>query len=305
MSINGENTQRPTLNHLQQWMQAVITHPGGFAPGLASTEAQRSIRLDANALNEVITSSARLSAAQHLAIYCRSYHARLLQCFQSMFPSLLYALGEDLFSRFAFDYLQHYPPQSYTLDQLADGFPRHLAETSPNANAALDQRESWPDFIIELATLELAFLKVYDGPGIEAQLLPESRTMGALSAEHFLALRPVPAPCLRLFTFRYPVRDYFLAARHKEMPQLPAPAETFVAMTRRNYRVALHELTSSQYVFLEALSDGHTVDQALNSATFSAAAKPELIETVRDWLSDWVNIGYFASVEVQVRNSFS
>jgi hypothetical protein len=298
MSINGETTRRPTLNHLQQWMQAVITHPGGFAPGLASIEAQRSLSLEADSLNDVITPSARLSGAQHLAIYCRSYRARLLQCFQSMFPSLLYALGEDLFSRFAFDYLQHYPPHSYTLDQLADGFPRHLAETSPNANAPVDQRESWPDFIIELATLELAFLKVYDGPGTESQSLPDPRTMRALSAEHFLALRPVPAPCLRLFTFRYPVRNYFLNARQKQMPQLPAPAETFVAMTRRNYRVVLHELTSSQYAFLAVVSGRYTVDQALNSPTFSAATKTESIETVRGWLCDWVNIGCFLSVEV-------
>ncbi|HKQ52694.1 MAG TPA: DNA-binding domain-containing protein, partial [Pyrinomonadaceae bacterium] len=167
MSVEDESQR---LERLQHWVQAVVTHPAGVAHGVASAEAQAvGLRPDLDALETVVAPSATLSGAERLAIYWRSYHARLLQCFREMFPALLHALGQELFDGFARDYLQRHPSRSYTLDRLADAFPQHLAETRPDAAAPPDERESWPDFIVELATLEWAFLKVYDGPGLEGR----------------------------------------------------------------------------------------------------------------------------------------
>jgi hypothetical protein len=299
MSGDGQSTQDPALDRLQGWMQAVITHPGGIRSGVASGEARRSLDVDLPALEAVVTPSATLSGAERLAIYSRSYHARLLQCFQSMFPALLHALGEELFNSFAMDYLQRHPSHSYTLDQLADAFPQHLAQTRPDAAAAPDTRERWPDFIIDLAWLEWAFLKVYDGPGVEGQRLPDAQDIIAMPAEHLLAARPTPAPCLRLFVFRYPVHAYWLAVRRGQDPQLPAPAEHFVAMTRQNYRVVLHELSASQYTFLQALDGDHTVDQVLNRDAGAGNDRTPDIITVRDWLGDWAAKGFFANVNIE------
>lgn len=107
------------------------------------------------------------------------------------------------------------------------------------------------------------------------------------------------SPILARQNLRYPVGAYFLAVRRKDKPQLPEPAESFVAMTRRNYRVVLHELTSSQYSFLEALDGHHIVGEALNSEFRSTRSIEKLTETVRGWLCDWVNAGFFSSVAVQ------
>jgi len=298
MSTGDKNRRRPELDRLQQWMQAVITHPRGIRSEFVSKGALRSLDASISLLEEIILPSARLSGAERLAIYCRSYHARLLQCFQSMFPALLGALGEKLFNRFALDYLQHHPPSSYTLDRLADAFPQYLAETRPDADRPQDEREVWPDFIIELASLEWAFLKVYDGPGIEGRALPRAQDILSFAAERILQACPSPVPCLRLFAFRYPVHTYMLAARRDENPELPAPLKSFVAMTRLNYRVRLYELSAPQYALLEALDGHHTIGQTLDRGLSAGGRRQPSLTTVRDWLCDWADKEFFESIEI-------
>jgi len=298
MSRDEQDTPRLALDRVQRWMQAVIAHPSGVAAGVASAEARHSLGVDFGRLEDVLNPSQTLTAAERLAIYSRSYHARLLQCFGSMFPALLRALGEELFNHFALDYLRQHPPRSYTLDELADAFPQHLADTRPDADAPPEERETWPDFIVELATLELAFLKVYDGPGVEGRARPGAADILGLVGASILRARPAPSPCLRLFAFRYPVHTYMLAARRAEEVPLPAPAESFVAMTRRDYRVKLYQLTAPQYALLKHLDGRRALGEILARRPPAPTPQPPSASDVRDWLCDWAARGFFESVAV-------
>jgi hypothetical protein len=300
MISSDVSTRNLELERFQRWMQAVITHPFGVNSGVASLEAQQSIDVDFETLETIVAPSSKLSGVERMSIYYRSYHARLLQCFHETFPALLRALGEELFNRFAFDYLRQHPPRSYTLDHLADAFPQHLADTRPNADAPPDERECWPDFIVDLARLEWAFLKVYDGPGVEGRAtILRARDILSIDLERIPETRLAPAPCLRLFAFRYPVHAYMLAVRRDERAEIPAPLESFVAVTRRNYRVGMYELSAPQYAFLKALHKHQTIGQALNqSAQQRASWPPPTTNTVRNWLCDWTAKGFFESVEV-------
>ncbi len=231
------------LGRIERWMQTVIMHPAGVQQGIASEDARRHLDITTDEIEKVITRSNALTAAERLAIYGRAYHGRLLECLRAEFPVLLHALGGELFDRFAFDYLEQHPSETYTLARLGEKFPRYLAETRPDRDAAQDSRESWPDFIIDLATLEREFGEVFDGPGVEGQSLDvESELMEALRSAPWSEVRLVAVPCLRLLTFRYPVNAYFGAVRKKENPDLPERASTFLTVTRRNYNVFLYDL---------------------------------------------------------------
>lgn len=295
MNVGDESVRGFALERLQRWMQAVITHPGGVGSGVASPAARQSVPVDAQALENIVTPSATLTGAERLAIYCRSYHARLLECLREMFPALYHALGEGVFNLFALDYLQHHPPHSYTLDNLADRFAQHLAETRPDSDAPPSERESWPDFIIELAALEWAFLKVYNGHGVEGCALLSAEDIRALELERILESRPAPAPCLRLFAFRYPVHVYMLAVRRGERPTLPAPHPTFVAATRLNFRVMLYELSEQQYTVLQAFDGQQALKDALAQINSIVAPQPQAA-TIRDWLCDWASKGFLETV---------
>ncbi len=272
-------------------MQAVITHPGGVRQGVASEEARRGLELESGQIETVVRPSATLTGAERLAIYSRSYQARLLSCFRSMFPGLCHALGEELLGRFAMDYLVRHPPTSFTLGDLARDFPRHLEETRPDRDAPPSARELWPDFIIELAALELAIFEVSEGPGLEGRPTVSAGEVFALPGKRLLRARLERAPCLRLFTCRWPVRAYLMAVRAGASKVLPEPATTFVALCRCSYRVFLHELGEREHALLSALAGPLTVGEALELSGGGESAA-----TVKDWLCVGASRGFFSAL---------
>lgn len=282
------------LERMQRWMQAVVTHPGGVGAGVSSEDARRSIDVAFGDLETVVNRSRSLTGAERLAIYGRAYYARLLECFRAEFPCLLHALGDELFNQFVSEYLRRHPPRGYTLNRLAENFPRFLAETRPDADAPRGRRESWPDFVVDLATLERAFGETFDGPGLEGETVLRPRQVLGVPAARFQEMRLAPAPCLRVLAFSYPVAAYFHAARRGRKPELPAPAETFLALTRRNYTVRFFDLSAAQYEFLRALLNDSTVARASLQAAGAAGRDRAALEAeARAWLRDWAAAGFF------------
>ena len=288
------NDEMNELIRTQRWMQAVITHPAGIRAGVASESARQNIDVTLGDVERIISRSQALTGAERLMIYSESFHARLLECFRTEFPCLLHALGNDLFSHFVIEYLQHYPPRSYTLHNLAKNFPRFLEETRPGAGASPGEREVWPDFIIDLATLERAFIETYDGPGVEGQAIMNAGQALSISSDRLHQVRLVAVPCLRLSAFRYPVLTYFNAVREKKGPVLPAPSNTFLAINRMNYMVRFVELSSIQYSLLRGLVAGLPISRALTRAADDDGHDPELLASkLRTWLRDWLQSGFF------------
>jgi Putative DNA-binding domain len=279
----------PDLDRLQRWFQAVIMHPDGIVPGVLGPEARQHMELAPDAMECVVTRSRSLTAVERVAIYGRAYHARLTECLEAEFCVLRQALGEDLFRMFARAYLSNCPSQSYTLANLGKGFPGYLHDTRP-AESAEGKQEAWPDFIIDLARFERAFSEVYDGPGVEGGPMLSAEGLRKLLTDQDRQVRLAPAVSLRLLTFQYPVHDYFDAARHGREPELPAPAETFLAMNRGNYVVTTIELSATQHALLSGLLEGQTVGQSLQRA---GALLPDERQQLITCIEKWSTQGFF------------
>jgi hypothetical protein len=287
------------LEQIQRWMQAAIMHPVGVAEGIASAEARGHIDVGPDEAETVVTRSRALTALQRLAIYGYAYYARLLECLREEFPVLKHAVGEEVLDAFAVGYLQQYPSRSYTLFQLGVNFPRYLAETRPDGGGE-GLPADWPDFLIDLATLERTFNEVFDGPGVEGERLLDADRLRALSAERLLEARLVSVPCLRLLVLRYPVHRYFTAVRRHEDPDPPGPAETCLAITRRRYVVRHFELSRPAYEFLHALVAGEPVGVAIRRAAESASPDLERLATnLQAWFHDWAAEGFFRAVNLR------
>jgi hypothetical protein len=279
----------PDLDRLQRWFQAVIMHPDGIVPGVLGADARQHIELAPDELERVVTRSKSLTAGERVAIYGRSYHARLTECLEAEFRVLRQALGEDLFHMFARAYLSNCPSQSHTLANLGKGFAGYLHDTRP-AESPAGQDEAWPDFIIDLARFERAFSEVYDGPGLEGGPMLTAEGLRTLLTNRGWQVRLVPAASLRLLTFRYPVHDYFHRARHGQEAELPAPAETFLAMNRRDYVVTTIELSAAQHALLSGLLEGRTVGQSLWRA---GASLPRQRQQLIAGMAKWSEQGFF------------
>ena len=293
-----------SLDTVQQWFQAVVTHPDGVEGGVESDEAQALIRLPRGELEAVIRRSRNLTAAERIGIYANAYYARLLECVGECFPMLKAALGEEVFSGFAFDYLQRYPSRSYTLDRLGENFARFLDETRPGSEdgGPPPGEVGWPDFLIDLASLEWVLAKVFDGPGTEGQTLLTPEALQAFPAERFAEARLHPVPCLRLLATRYPVNAYFTAVRKAEEEgeeaPIPDPAPEYTAITRREFIVRRYSISLPQHALLAALQSGATVAAAIEAAAaVSDLDDDALAAELRSWFHLFTAEGFFQAIE--------
>lgn len=283
----------PKLGVIQRWMQAVLTHPDGVAGGVRSPEARDEIDVGPDELGQVLTRSQALSAADRLGVYANAYYARLLECLREEFPTLVHALGQELFDEFAVDYLQAHPPKSYTLQQLGSNFPRFLMETCP-----ADEDPAWAAFLIDLASLERLYGEVFDGPGSEGQELMSTERLAAIPMDEWATVRLIPAVDLHLVELHSPVHEYISAVRRNENPEIPSPTETLLTVHRRDFVVRRHRLTQPQFVLLDAILAGETVGEAIGKAADHVGDDGfDFTSDLRNWFRDWAAEGFFQTFE--------
>lgn len=246
------------LGAFQQWMQLNLLDP---YPETAAAGP---------AVEAVVHDSARLSAREHLAIYQRSYIARLRSCMAQQFSALEYALGEDLFRAFADDYLTAHPSSHYNLNELGRRFPAFLQANRPDALSA--EKEDWIDFMIELAAFEYELSELFDRAAEEGYPLA-----GAADDEADLALVPTATLC----RFQFPIHTFYTRFKKDEQPDLPVAAPSRCVVLRHDYKLAVYDLPPEHYDVLTLLASGMTLAAA--KAVFSQRPDVDGAELARVW----------------------
>ncbi|MFN7965001.1 MAG: DNA-binding domain-containing protein [Acidobacteriota bacterium] len=275
------------LDVVQRWFQAVIINPGGVRGGIEGDAASALIPISTDELESVIGRSSRLDSVGRMKVYADAYYARLIECLHGSFPIVARTLGPDLFADFAMEYLQAHPSNSYTLNRLGDQFEAWLQATRPPREPNQDDSPQWPEFLVDLAGLEWALDGVFDGPGVEQQTVVDAAAVAGLDAARLLDARLETVPCLRLMAFRFPVSEYYDAARQApddEELEIPEAKPSWLALTRRDYVVRRLTLSQPQFELLSALHAGNTVAAAIERA---AAAVHWDDEQLAASLSNW------------------
>ena len=261
------------LDLVQRWMHEALREPGG--PSDARLAA-------------MVAPPAQLDAAGALAIYQRSYYQRLLSCMREQFPALRHALGEDLFTDFAREYLRAHPPESYTLYDLGRRLPGYLEASRPDREAAPTHREIWIDFMVDLAAFERLVFSLFDGPGHEGKPVADADT-----ADADLRLQPAFA----LGSYRFPVAVYYHAVREEKSPELPPLEPSHVALVRVDFLTRTVPLGPAQHAFLRLLLETGTVPAAKRALCAEQNLDPAAVE--RSWSEPggvrerWIEAGFF------------
>jgi len=261
-----------SLTQLQNWMQGMLVH---HAPTQDDDEPA--------AVEDIVNPSQRLSAVHHLDIYRHSYIARLRSCMQSQFSALAYALGSELFELFADQYLDTYPSESYTLNTLGEKFALFLQETRPDSGQ--EQKETWPDFMIELAGFEYALSVIFDVHADDQAVVTSHDVPDELL---------ILAPVFHLFHHQYPICSYYLGVVQGTEPELPFPEESYCAVTRHNYKLGLFTIRGAQYHFLKNMQRGDSVEAAKENLvkTFEFK-KVDLDKIWPEWKKGFIDAGFF------------
>ncbi|MFD2568922.1 HvfC/BufC family peptide modification chaperone [Pseudotenacibaculum haliotis] len=273
-----KNPQIP-LTDFQQWMQQLLLDP------FQQTEVDPNDLLPENytRLEDVVQHSEKLTAKDHLAIYQRSYIARLRNCMSQQFSALEYALGEDIFCAFADDYLASRPSYNYNLALLGKHFAEYLEENRPDKDA--EQKEDWIDFVIELAQFEYDLGVIFEQKAEENYELADTKT-----AEENLKLVPI----CELFSFDFPVREFYSDFKNWKGPDLPFPRTSYCVVLRHNFKLAVYDLHKEQYEYLQYLKEGLTVPEA--KAKFTKEHPNEVEEfgfVWNSWKTRWIEAKIF------------
>jgi hypothetical protein len=280
-----------TLLELQRRMAGALMAPLGPADHLAKSAVP-----DAAA---IIKPNGRLTSAERLEIYARSYWYRVLDVLHDDFPGLRAIVGARAFDRLSRAYLAEMPSQSFTLrdlgSRLPEWLPLHPEHTGGNPRLALD-----------MARLEWAHVVAFDGPAAPV-----------LGAEDLLELHPGIClklqPYISLLALEYPVDDLHIqvsdlaeghgeasnaALRHKERRAVRrfsmTRADIYLAVHRVDDAVYFRRLDADEFQVLDALRNGKPVGEALDAVFGESPLAPEELQSkIEGWFSTWAAGGWF------------
>jgi hypothetical protein len=262
------------LAPLQEWMQAVVTHPSDVHEAADAAEIP---------VGDVILPSRTLQPVERVGIYHGMYMLRMIEALTADYGALCQFLGEHAFEHLVRDYVQQFPSRSYTLNRLGDSLPEFIAASS------LKRR----NFLRDLAKLELAMTQVFDEA--EAEPLPAD-AIATIAPEQIADARIIPIPALRLIAMDYDANEAFQTFRNEE-PMKPRRKKTWLAVHRRDYAVYRMPLGREAHAFLQSLAAWQTVGEAIDvffRRFRRFPGQPELFT----WFRDWSAAGLFTAIEI-------
>lgn len=278
-------THAPGLATLERWMLAVVMHPRGAGPGVASPPARRLLPRAAIDLETVVLPSKTLSAMERLGIYAHMYYARLLEILTEEYPTTKQILGEEVFERACRRFIARHPSKHRTLSHLSEGFPAFLARHLPRGNRN--------GLAVDVARIERAMEDVFDAPQAEPLTAEQ---FAAIDAEAWQQARLPVNPALRLLRLRYPANDYMNAVRARGKPRIPRPRASCVIVYRRGYQVYRRSQTPEQFRLLAALASGRTLAAAVRASLRGQRASADaLAAQLGSWFREWAAAGLFSA----------
>ena len=285
------------LLELQRRMAGAIMAPLGPADRLA-----RSAGVEAAA---IVKPNDRLSSAERLEIYAKSYWYRILDALYDDFPGLRAIVGVRAFDKLSRAYLAEMPSESFTLrnlgSRLTGWLERHPEHCGKN-----------PVLTLDMVRLEWAHVVAFDGAA-EKVLGPED--LLELTPQMTFRLQPY----ITLLALQYPVDDLHLKVsklaeglgeasnstlrRHERRAVQRfslKPEAIYLAVHRVDEWVYFRRLEAGEFHLLQALAAGKPVAEAIDSV-FGDSDTPleELRGSMQEWFRAWAEGGWFCHPGVQ------
>jgi len=270
------------LEQIQRWLTSIIIKPGTLNDRIRL--ADEAYKLDNG---KVVRPSVTMSSGQKIGIYARGYIARLMECMEAEYPAVRYLLGEDLFNTFVKTYLINQPSRSPDLYDLGKDFAAFLKASQPKS--ATDT--SMFDLPVELAILERALAEASRIKGLEG--FQYTDTMD--SQMHFLfgTTSFKTSPCLVLLDLQFRLADFIKAVQHDQEAETPTKQQSYMAISRKNYAVNMHELEAWQWHFLQSLQNTSDYIQAIGTVSeISATPQDTIMADLMLWLPVALSFGY-------------
>lgn len=264
---------------LQNWLKTVVMTPGHLPQKLGQAR-----HLYALSEMDVVANEGKASVYTRLNVYSSGYLMRLLDCMYIDYPISKKFMGDEVFDSFAKAYLLYHPSTSFTLYDLGKAFPLFLAKTKPQGMVGDDQQlQDFMDLPVALTKLERARQEAIRAPGTEDDT---QRDQGINIQDILFNIVKVSVPaCLQLLELEFSMIRFFTAVYRGEDYELPSPQKTFLAVSRKNYKVTMTELTETQYILLTVCqTEDNLYDAITTTASLCKVSASILLADVYLWI---------------------
>jgi len=266
-------------------------------------------RIDPGADAAYIKPNRRMSSAQRLEIYSRSYWFRILDSLHADFPGLRTVIGERAFHDLSRAYLAECPSRSFTLRDLGSRLVEWL-ERNPRYGGSCQA------LAIDMARLEWAHIEAFDNAAEKALAPGDLLELGP-------DFRARLQPYIRLLGLKYPVDDLRIQVNSADEERRAAsnaalkqkhdkttrravhlmPDRIFVAVHRLDETVYYRRLAHKEYLVLEAISGQISIREAIEGAFEASSASVEEQQTMlEEWFANWARLGWLCPINSTKRD---
>ncbi|QEC79670.1 HvfC/BufC N-terminal domain-containing protein [Mucilaginibacter ginsenosidivorax] len=265
---------------LQNWIKTVVITPGHLPQKLG--QAWHLHGLDE--ADVVVADEGTASVYTRLNVYSSGYLLRLLECMYADYAISRKFMGDEVFDSFAKAYLLYHPSTSFTLYDLGAAFPGFLAKTKPPVIAGDEPDvDDFMNLPIAFAKLERARQEAIRAPGTEGAIEHDQEI--SIQDILFGVVKITTPGCLRLLELDYPMISFFTSVYRDEDYELPSPQKTFTAVSRKNFRVTMTDVSEIQYTLLSLCQAGDNLyDSVTATASFNKIPSSELLADVFLWI---------------------
>ena len=253
------------------------------------------------AAEAIVKANDRLTSAERLEIYSRSYWFRIISSLNEDFVGLRAVVGDEKFDALVQAYLTENPSRSFTLRNLGSRLESWLsanpAYIHPHEQLALD-----------MVRLEWADTECFDA----AENTPLTlRDITQASADPKLHLQPH----IQLLDLHYPVDKLLLEIREEtddesdeasntfserrsrvrvKRVRNSKPKPVFIVVHRVDYLVYFKRVTPEAFRILSSFRNGMSLSEAIDTAfNLSTVPQARLTELVQGWFRDWAEWKWF------------
>ncbi|WP_162499798.1 HvfC/BufC N-terminal domain-containing protein [Mucilaginibacter terrigena] len=269
---------------LQNWLRTVVMAPGFLKQKVGL--ANHRYRVNEH---DVVSDEGTASIYARLNVYSSGYLLRLLDCMYADYAISKKFMGDDVFDGFAKAYLMYHPSTSFTLYDLGKAFPDFLDKTKPKPEEGEDN--SYFEIPAALARVERARQVAMRAPGTENDV-PDVEVIDIHDVLFKTVNIKIPE-CLQLLELDFPMKQFFGAVYREEEYELPSPQKTFMAISRKNYRVVMEEITEVQYRLLQECSTHTDLYSAVSALSANQnIPSAELLTDAFLWMPYFRNCGF-------------
>ena len=191
-----------------------------------------------------------------LAVYRNNVRSSLSRVLGDTFPVLKELVGEAFFKFLAHEYYQAHPPTSRMVVRYGDHLPAFLEGFEPIA--------AYP-YLPDMARLEGLYLQAYHAGDMD--LMPPEEIV-AVAGDDIGGLVMQFHPSVFFLDSGYPVASIWQAHKREPRGAMGDIVQTgeHVLIARTHNHVTIRVLTRGDFIALYALSKGHTLGEAVESA---------------------------------------